>query len=133
MVPLLTSDKSMSTGKLRIYFPQNHLTIHSIKMTLFSIKDFFSKCVSKSSFIRIWSHLLKKSFMENFIFCEVNTSKRLWWFCDPKNIFQNTTISRCTTKSSDENVDLDFLSLLKLKVKKGNILSMLKPVNSFKI
>ena len=71
--------------------------------------------------------------MENFIFCEVNTSKRLWWFCDPKNIFQNTTMSHRTTKSSDENVDLDFLSLLKLKVKKGNILNMLKSVNSFKI
>ena len=42
-------------------------------------------------------------------------------------------MSHRTTKSSDENVDLDFLSLLKLKVKKGNILSMLKSVNSFKI
>ena len=30
----------------------------------FSIKDFFSK----------WSHLLKKSLMENFIFCLVYTS-----------------------------------------------------------
>ena len=30
----------------------------------FSIKDFFSKCDQ----IRIWSHLLKKSLMENFIF-----------------------------------------------------------------
>ena len=31
----------------------------------FSIKDFFS------SFLRIWLHLLKKSLMENFIFCGV--------------------------------------------------------------
>ena len=30
-----------------------------------SIKDFFSKC---NSFLRIWSHLLKKSLMENVIF-----------------------------------------------------------------
>ena len=36
----------------------------------FSIKDFFSKC-GFSRFLRIWSHLLKKSLMENFIFCAV--------------------------------------------------------------
>ena len=35
----------------------------------FCIKDFFSKCNQTRSFLRIWSHLLKKSFMENFIFC----------------------------------------------------------------
>ena len=35
----------------------------------FSIKDFFSKCHQIGSFLRIWSHLLKKSLMENFIFC----------------------------------------------------------------
>ena len=34
----------------------------------FSIKDFFSKCDQIRSFLRIWSHLLKKSLMENFIF-----------------------------------------------------------------
>ena len=32
-----------------------------------SIKDFFSKCDQIRSFLRIWSNLLKKSFMENFI------------------------------------------------------------------
>ena len=37
----------------------------------FSIKDFFSKYDQIRSFLRIWSHLLKKSFMENFIFCAV--------------------------------------------------------------
>ena len=35
----------------------------------FSIKDFFSKYDQIRSFLRILSHLLKKSFMENFIFC----------------------------------------------------------------
>ena len=35
----------------------------------FSIKDFFSKCDQIRRFLRIWSHLLKKSLMENFIFC----------------------------------------------------------------
>ena len=47
----------------------------------FSIKDFFTKCDQSRSFLdmslhkkrklRIWSHLLKKSLMENFIFCAV--------------------------------------------------------------
>ena len=32
------------------------------------MKDFFSKCDQIRTFLRIWSHLLKKSFMENFIF-----------------------------------------------------------------
>ena len=34
----------------------------------FSIKDFFSNCDQIRSFLRIWSQLLKKSLMENFIF-----------------------------------------------------------------
>ena len=37
----------------------------------FSIKDFFSKYDLIRSFLRIWSHLLKKFLMENFIFCAV--------------------------------------------------------------
>ena len=37
----------------------------------FSVKDFFSKRDQIRSFLRIWSHLLKKSLMENFIFCAV--------------------------------------------------------------
>ena len=37
----------------------------------FSIKDLFSKCNQISRKLRIWSHLPKKSLMENFIFCAV--------------------------------------------------------------
>ena len=37
----------------------------------FSIKGLFSKCDQMRSFLRIWSHLRKKSLMENFIFCAV--------------------------------------------------------------
>ena len=37
----------------------------------FSIKDFFNKCDQMRRKLRIWSHLLKKSLMENFIFCAV--------------------------------------------------------------
>ena len=41
----------------------------------FSIKDFFSTCDQLRSFLRIWSHLLKKSLMENFIFCAVQNNR----------------------------------------------------------
>ena len=37
----------------------------------FSIKDFFSKCDQIRRKLQIWSHLLKKSLMVNFIFCAV--------------------------------------------------------------
>ena len=47
-----------------------------------SINDFFSKCDQICSFLRIWSHFLKKSLMENFIICTVRyltgSSIRLW-------------------------------------------------------
>ena len=51
----------------------NHLwnvTITAQKIKFF-ITDFFSKCDQICSFLRMWSHLLKKSVMEKFIFCLV--------------------------------------------------------------
>ena len=43
----------------------------------FSIKDFFSKCDEIRSFLRDWSHLLKKS-LKKIKFCAVNLlEKRL--------------------------------------------------------
>ena len=35
----------------------------------FSMKNFFSKCDQIRRKLRIWSHLLKKSLVTNFIFC----------------------------------------------------------------
>ena len=53
---------SMITGSKAVY------TAQKIK---FSIKDFFSKCDQIRRKLRIGSHLLNKSLMENFIFCVV--------------------------------------------------------------
>ena len=39
----------------------------------FSTEDFFSKCDQIRRKLRIWSHLLKKSFMENFVFVQCLT------------------------------------------------------------
>ena len=51
-----------------------HLSFDISDQTLrltFSIKDFFSKCDQIRTKLWIWSHLLKKSLTENFIFCTV--------------------------------------------------------------
>ena len=46
----------------------NSVTAEKMK---FSMKAFFSKCDQIRRKLRIWLHLLKKSYMENFIFCAV--------------------------------------------------------------
>ena len=45
---------------------------HTAQKMKFSTNDFFSKCDQIRSFLRIWSHLLQKSLMENFISCAVS-------------------------------------------------------------
>ena len=47
------------------------IMIHTVQKMKFSIKDFFSKCDQIQRKLRISSHLLKKSLMENFIFLAV--------------------------------------------------------------
>ena len=44
----------------------------------FPTKDLFSKSYQMSRKLRIWSHLMKKSLVENFIFCAVSET-----FCCP--------------------------------------------------
>ena len=57
-------------------------SISAAQKMKFSIKDYFSKCDQIRSFLRIWSHLLQKSLMENFIFCAVirNTALKCFTF-----------------------------------------------------
>ena len=53
--------------------PRGYVTAQKIK---FSVNDFFSKCEQVRSFLRICSHLLKKSLTEHFIFlCSVFRKK----------------------------------------------------------
>ena len=54
----------------------------------FSIMNFFSKCDQILSFLRIWSHLLKKFLMENFIFCAVKDG---WFTLSPVYTSVETT------------------------------------------
>ena len=55
---------------------------HSLhKKIKFTIKDFFSKCDQIRRKLRIWSHLLKKPSLENFIFCAI-----LIWYIIKKDL-----------------------------------------------
>ena len=65
--------KCQTIGKLHHFAaPQIAPTVEfTTQKKKFSIKGFFSKCDQIWSFRRIWSHLLKKSLMENYIFCAV--------------------------------------------------------------
>ena len=60
----------------------------------FSIKDFSCKCDQILRKLRIWSHLLKKSLMENFIFlCSV-----------PNNQRQNLKTNKNKSKSNKDKI-----------------------------
>ena len=65
-------NKNFIVGNLDFAWPLNFaetkLTVQKLK---FSIKNFSSKCDQIRMKLRTWSHLLKKSLMENFIFCAV--------------------------------------------------------------
>ena len=54
--------KDSWTGRINKTFP------NTAQKEKFSIIDFFSKCDQTRWKLRIWSHLLKKSFMDNFVF-----------------------------------------------------------------
>ena len=56
------------------YFPLTATRSYTAQKMKFSINGFFSKCDQIRRKLRIWSHSLKKSLMENLIFCEVLTS-----------------------------------------------------------
>ena len=68
---------------------KNDIKIDSIKSTAqkmkLSIKDFFNKYDNQiCKKLRIWSHLLKKSFVESFIFCAVKKAHRYCPFASLK-------------------------------------------------
>ena len=52
-----------------IMFELKKSVINTAQKMKFSITDFFSKCDQIRSFLRIASHLLKKTLIVKFIFC----------------------------------------------------------------
>ena len=86
----------------------------------FFIKDFYGKCDQIRSFLRIWSHLLHKSLMENFIFWSMSevfweisvlkiadlSKKRTWWNLAAQNFI---LLSILQVNELFENQDIDNL------------------------
>ena len=73
----------------------------------FFIKDFFCKCDQIRRKLRIWSHLLKKSLMENFIFCAVQQEMviiilQIWLLKAFVKVYQNEFLMRALYKLSKE-------------------------------
>ena len=68
--------KSLQAVRLTTLLKRNPRTGVSEPITAqkmkFSVKDFLSKCDHICSFLRIWSHLLNKSLIENLILWAVN-------------------------------------------------------------
>ena len=67
---MLLSNYVMCNSKKSKFTKEQETTGTAQKMK-FSTKDFFSKCEQICSKLQIWSYLLKKILMENFIFCAV--------------------------------------------------------------
>ena len=66
-------------GKAKQYYLTCHIILAPVitaQKMKFSIKDFSSKCDQIRNFLRIWSDLLVKSLMEDFIFCAVDTKSK---------------------------------------------------------
>ena len=63
----------------------------------FSIKDFFSKFDQIRSFLRIWSHLLEKSLMENFFFVHCYNQLQEILVCNYQLIYIKDGLSRIQT------------------------------------
>ena len=98
-----------------IYTPWTATSLHTEQKMKSSIKDyFFSKCDQIRRKLRIWSHLLEKSLIENFIFF-VHCQR--WTYCRPYNtsrpspaFYNIRKLNRCSktdiSKSAWINVSL---------------------------
>ena len=70
VIKIVNLDRFVQVITKLLPFLKKHLFVFTAQKMKFSIKDFLSKCDEIRRKLRIWSHLLKKSLMENFIFCE---------------------------------------------------------------
>ena len=78
---LKTCSKFTGEHPCRSGITLRHGVLNALKIK-FSVKDFFSKCDQICRKLRIWSHLLKKSLMEN-IFCAISPVNLLPFFRTP--------------------------------------------------
>ena len=79
----------------------------------FSIKDFFSKCEQIRRRLRICSQLLKKSLMENFIFCEVQIATAI------QRLYSILLVSVSVKPPSPVRIERNFSRLSPLNARVG--------------
>ena len=96
----------------------------------FSAKDFFSKCDQIRRNMRIWSHLLKKSLMENLIFCAVSNRWLNWPYRPAKNKYPNNMVRDSGANDDWNNRILSLEGLVKENVPDCN-LWLWTPTNQF--
>ena len=70
LVDILATIHCRNSSTEKIIVPETQQTNHTAQKMKFFIKNFFSKCDQIRRKPRVWSHLLKKSLMENFIFVQ---------------------------------------------------------------
>ena len=78
IVAKITQKQILSSFAWLLCLHQNIFWLH--KKMKFSITDLFSKCDQISRKLRSWSHLLKKSLVENIFLCSVSSivATRFW-------------------------------------------------------
>ena len=72
----LWKKSELAKDEISIWIELLSLIFDTTQKMKFSITDFLSKCDQIRRKLRIWSHLLRKSLMENFIFCAVLVARR---------------------------------------------------------
>ena len=80
----------------------------------FRIKDLSSKCDQIRMKLRIWSHLLKKSLMKNFIFVQSCLTLETKYVDDPLRFFVTKSIleKQCNLRKPSFWCYLDIKSIL---------------------
>ena len=79
----VTKQQNFLTKQKWLWTPYSRFWRQSMQCTKneVSIQNLLGKCDQISSFLQIWSHLLKKAFMENCIFCTVIAYSTLDTLC----------------------------------------------------
>ena len=87
------------------------VTITAQKM-ISSIKDFSSKCDQIRSFLRIWSHLLKKALMETSLFVQCMSARKVFKICHSHEYVKDCNTSLVSSVTEYESKFLLFLLLI---------------------
>ena len=81
------------------------------------IGSFFSKCDQIRRKLRVWSHLLKKSLMENFIFCSVIIQfKSIFYFLPKVSSILQKLLENSAKHLNKVDLSLSWFHWLELKI-----------------